>query len=786
MTQRPDIQTVIVRNTIRYALLPALLFLCVMIPVGIACSRAEYLKGAESALKVIEGKITDFDRSNRASLQAFCWNKSIQETFKNPGAEAALMMDIQHYEEAWPVCESLAVGMSDGRMYSRNFSKLPLGYDPRSRDWYKDAVAAGGAVTLSDVYEDAGQKGRFLVSYGKAVYRSDGGLIGVAATETALEFLKQLTDEAQSGNARHLMLMDAKGRIIVCRDPGMMGRMASEIQWAEALLNVNGTQRMSVDSEDSYVITRKHPSTGWTMAVIVPVSGMSAQWIMTAAIAIGFGIVLLSTVALAGRSVGRQLKRSMQYLLASVRRAVEGNWEGPVVYDDKAPEEMVTVAKALDVFMELQSFRNSVINNSEVWISIQDNAGRPVLWNAAAEQFSGISETNALSEDDVWRRLCPPDRYPEDYGMLMSLILAENTTSASVRTRIETGGAEVRHMEWTAQSVRGPEGAATHHLLMGIDATERVQARQELVAMNRELEERVMVRTASLDAANEKLRESLRELERKEADLTGMNARLKESLETIENTQKRLNESEKKAAMGILIAGLTDEINTPLGVGITLSTYQERMLSELGDQIRTKENIDGDLRESIAALEDTTRQISRSMKAVAERTAVFRQLTLDQVEGTQRQIALRAFTQNLLEGLKSRYPRIDAVVTLQCDPALKAMINTAALSQIISNLMSNAWHNGLRGLDSDRVSIRYYQEQETICLIFEDNGVPMAPERIRSLFQPFVDADSHRIQDTSLHLVRQAVEIGLEGTLEVESSLELGSRFQIRFPAFPS
>ncbi len=73
----------------------------------------------------------------------------------------------------------------------------------------------------------------------------------------------------------------------------------------------------------------------------------------------------------------------------------------------------------------------------------------------------------------------------------------------------------------------------------------------EIVALNAELEERVRLRTASLERAN--------------AELATTNTRLSGTLRELKSTHKRLVDAEKLAAIGRLAAGTAHELNSPLG-----------------------------------------------------------------------------------------------------------------------------------------------------------------------------------------------------------------------------
>ncbi|MCP4323637.1 MAG: hypothetical protein GY787_17665, partial [Alteromonadales bacterium] len=79
--------------------------------------------------------------------------------------------------------------------------------------------------------------------------------------------------------------------------------------------------------------------------------------------------------------------------------------------------------------------------------------------------------------------------------------------------------------------------------------TEQTQlAKKELDTLNQELESRVKKRTEQLSEAND--------------DLT-------QAMANLESTQDRLLEAGKMASLGLLVAGVAHEINTPIGIVLT-------------------------------------------------------------------------------------------------------------------------------------------------------------------------------------------------------------------------
>ncbi len=98
----------------------------------------------------------------------------------------------------------------------------------------------------------------------------------------------------------------------------------------------------------------------------------------------------------------------------------------------------------------------------------------------------------------------------------------------------------------------------------------------ELKVLNQGLEEKVLDRTVDLNNSNAKLKDSLINLEEKQSELEEMNAILEEQVEMIERTQGKLVEAEKMASLGRMVSSLAHELNTPLGICVTLHSNMKR------------------------------------------------------------------------------------------------------------------------------------------------------------------------------------------------------------------
>jgi signal transduction histidine kinase len=134
--------------------------------------------------------------------------------------------------------------------------------------------------------------------------------------------------------------------------------------------------------------------------------------------------------------------------------------------------------------------------------------------------------------------------------------------------------------------------------------------------------------------------------------------------------------------------------------------------------------------------------------------------------------------QDLLPQLAEVSAQLDVAVA-DCQPRVFSEKN---LRSILYNLLSNAlkYHHPDR---SPQIRITCAAEGDELVLTVQDNGLGVKELQLKHLFQLFQRLHTHvEGSGLGLYMVKKIVE-NAGGTIDVQSQVDVGTTFTIRFPA---
>ncbi|MEP4889323.1 MAG: ATP-binding protein [Aliiglaciecola sp.] len=212
------------------------------------------------------------------------------------------------------------------------------------------------------------------------------------------------------------------------------------------------------------------------------------------------------------------------------------------------------------------------------------------------------------------------------------------------------------------------------------------------------------------------------------------------ALENLKFAQDKLIESEKISAMGGVVAGISHEVNTPLGVSITAISHLIETVDDLDDTFQ-QGTLDKDKFEDfIEAANDLSKMALKNLHRAAKLMTSFKRISVDQTKDGLDEINVRELLEELFINFELQYKDINFDVSLDCDPTIVIRSYPSAFLQIISALVANSMLHGFKDSDHNnhiKISVRLDVQEQHHVLRYSDNGHGVDETLLSKIFEPF-------------------------------------------------
>lgn len=258
---------------------------------------------------------------------------------------------------------------------------------------------------------------------------------------------------------------------------------------------------------------------------------------------------------------------------------------------------------------------------------------------------------------------------------------------------------------------------------------------------------------------------------------------LSQALDDLKATQTKLVESEKMASLGGLVAGVAHEINTPVGIGITAASLLADKTTEFFNMYKSGQMKRSQLEKFLETAMQSSSMVLSNLNRAADLIQSFKQVAVDQSTEEEGTFNLKQYLSKVLISLRPKLRTTHHQVEIKGDEAIALNTYPGALSQIITNLVMNSLTHAYSPEDAGHLVFDFKQQGEQIILAYSDDGKGIPQENLSKIFDPFFT--TKRGQGGSglgLHIVYNLVTQKLNGTIEVESQVGIGTKFIIKLP----
>lgn len=345
----------------------------------------EMLAGFAENVNLLNSSINNTIQSKVYDIESF--SKKITSEQYQGDSSHELRQSFSQYKELHPEVETIYVGSSTGLFIQEPNAALPDGFDPRKRDWYKEAMKKKGETVISEPYVST--TGNIMIAISQTT--KDGS--GVMAVDLSLSYLQELTNQVKIGDKGYATLFDKNKRYIT--HPTIKAGSIEKANFINELYNKEkGQLSFENNGEEKIISFVTNELTGWKIGGLInlqeihaAVSPILRKTALIIVLALFFGTALIF------------------FIIKSILKPIQTLKEQAITISNGDLTEQINISSNDEIgqlgqaFQEMQKSLRTLITNVEQ--SVKQVASAAEELTASAEQTSSATEQVAYSIQDV-------------------------------------------------------------------------------------------------------------------------------------------------------------------------------------------------------------------------------------------------------------------------------------------------------------------------------------------------------------------------------------------------
>ena len=248
--------------------------------------------------------------------------------------------------------------------------------------------------------------------------------------------------------------------------------------------------------------------------------------------------------------------------------------------------------------------------------------------------------------------------------------------------------------------------------------------------------------------------------------------------------QSQLVESEKMASLGGLVAGISHEINTPLGVAKTSASHVQDELGKLQNSFTDGTLTKSRMEDFIGQFNDGLKLLTANLNRANELMTNFKQVSADQSHDEIRSINLKEYLEETIYTLKPHLRRYQVSVLVDCEEDIIIETFPGAFSQITTNLIMNSLNHAYEVEEQGSINLTVSLKENNVIYVFKDDGKGMEESVLNKIFEPFFTTKrGNGGTGLGMHIIYNLVTMKLQGKIKATSEPGEGSCFTLTLPS---
>lgn len=267
---------------------------------------------------------------------------------------------------------------------------------------------------------------------------------------------------------------------------------------------------------------------------------------------------------------------------------------------------------------------------------------------------------------------------------------------------------------------------------------------------------------------------------KKNSQLKKTNAELQLTIDNLRATQEKLVATEKMAALGALVAGISHEINTPVGISLTGVSHFKEITEDIIDSFDKKKLSQTSLQAYFSKCEQVCQLTTVNLKKAATLISGFKQIAVDQTSEEQRKFNIKTYIDEILSSIHSVTKKAQIEIAVSCPDNIVVQSYPGAFSQILTNLIINSCIHGFKDESSGKIQIIIHLVEEHLSIQYSDNGVGISEQHLPKIFDPFFTTNrDNGGSGLGLNIIYNLVTNTFNGQIICQSTVSQGTDFNI-------
>lgn len=243
---------------------------------------------------------------------------------------------------------------------------------------------------------------------------------------------------------------------------------------------------------------------------------------------------------------------------------------------------------------------------------------------------------------------------------------------------------------------------------------------------------------------------------------------LQETLRTLRKTQEELIETEKLVSLGNLVAGVAHEINTPLGVGITYTSYIKDEIDDLIKYIDEGKLKKSTLNRYLKSITSASESAMDNLKRTSDLVNSFKNLAVFSSSSDISDFFIKPVIDDTILSLHNRLKKHNHILDIDCPSDLYMHSNLGAVFQVLIGLIDNSLCHGFINTQKGHIVISAAKVKDRIIITYSDDGVGISPEIKNRIFEPFYTTKRNKgFIGLGLNTIYNSVTMLLKGNIDI-------------------